>query len=297
MAEALEVRCVFGETGEPERARVRVVFRPTAHHPHQQDDIFQWFFAVRGVAGSDFDGGIYIGRVVLPPEYPLRPPHFLLVTPSGRFETHTKICLSISQFHEADGLWSPSWSIRTALTALIPFMVTPGGGAVGALDWPPDDKRALASASAAAPPAGGLGPDRQAVIDRLHAKLKARMAAAAAAEEEEEEEEEGDAAAAATAADAAVAPAAAVAPPPPPPPAEADGLRQRTAAAPAPAPPSPVAPAPAPPSPAAVRPRAAAGEWEDALLTVAATLLVLVIASVLARSVLRALGATAVRSV
>ena len=260
---------------------------------HTQDDIFQWFFAVRGATGSDFDGGIYIGRVVLPPEYPLRPPHFLLVTPSGRFETHTKICLSISQFHEADGLWSPSWSIRTALTALIPFMVTPGGGAIGALDWSPDDRRALASASAAAPPAGGLGPDRQAVIDRLHAKLKARMAA----EKEEEGGGAGAAPVAAVDAPAAVAPAAAAPPPPPPPPAEAEGLRQRTAPAPAPAPPSPVAPAPAPPSPAAVRPRAAAGEWEDALLTTAAAFLVLVIASVLARSVLRALGATAVRSV
>ena len=110
-----------------------------------EDDIFQWFFAVAGAPGSEFEGGIFVGRVTLPPEYPLRPPSFIMLTPSGRFETGVKICLSISAFHEADGLWSPSWSVRTALVALIPFMTTDGGGAIGALDWSPEERRALAA--------------------------------------------------------------------------------------------------------------------------------------------------------
>lgn len=268
-----ERRC--GGGGEPEKKTPDPnplrpsLFFPT---PLSQDDIFQWFFAIRGARGSDFDGGIYVGRILLPPEFPMRPPSFVLLTPSGRFETGVKICLSISQFHEQDGLWSPSWSIRTALVALIPFFDTPGGGAIGALDWSPADRRDLAAKAAAAPPEAGLGPERQAVIDRLHAKLKARMV-----EEREKERAAGqDEGAAASQPAAAAEPAAAT--------AAGDGLRQRAVPA------ATAATPPAAPAPAPRRPTAAA-EWEDALLTVVAALLVLLIGVCLARSVLRTMGA------
>jgi hypothetical protein len=51
---------------------------------------------------------------------------------SGRFETNTKICLSISSYHPEQ--WQPSWSMRTALTALIAFFPSPAKGAVGSLE-------------------------------------------------------------------------------------------------------------------------------------------------------------------
>ena len=61
-----------------------------------EDDIFDWHFALFGPPGTPFERGIYHGRIVLPPEYPFKPPSFVLLTPNGRFETNTKICLSIS---------------------------------------------------------------------------------------------------------------------------------------------------------------------------------------------------------
>lgn len=39
------------------------------------------------------------GRIILPPEYPLKPPNIVLLTLNGRFEVGTKICLSISAHH------------------------------------------------------------------------------------------------------------------------------------------------------------------------------------------------------
>lgn len=62
---------------------------------------------IRGAPDTDFAGGIYHGRILLPPEYPFKPPHVVFLTPSGRFETHTKICLSFSAFHPE--LWQPAW--------------------------------------------------------------------------------------------------------------------------------------------------------------------------------------------
>ena len=155
-----------------------------------------------------------MGRISLPHEYPLKPPSFEMLTPSGRFETGVKICLSISNYHEE--LWSPSWSVRLALVALAAFMPTPAGGAIGGLvrgqgeggaggrgrgvgrlacaasgpprplfpffppffqDYTPDERRALAAASRVAPPKAGSAP-RQEVVDRLHARLLAAEAGA-----------------------------------------------------------------------------------------------------------------------
>ncbi|KAJ7413890.1 hypothetical protein WISP_87826 [Willisornis vidua] len=120
---------------------------PTDHYHAQplEDNLFEWHFTVRGPPDSDFDGGIYHGRIVLPPEYPMKPPSIILLTANGRFEVGKKICLSISGHHPET--WQPSWSIRTALLAIIGFMPTKGEGAIGSLDYTPEERRALAKNS------------------------------------------------------------------------------------------------------------------------------------------------------
>ena len=40
----------------------------------REDDLFDWHFTLRGPPNSDFQGGIYHGRILLPKEYPLKPP-------------------------------------------------------------------------------------------------------------------------------------------------------------------------------------------------------------------------------
>ncbi|XP_030346041.1 ubiquitin-conjugating enzyme E2 J1 isoform X2 [Strigops habroptila] len=120
---------------------------PTDHYHAQplEDNLFEWHFTVRGPPDSDFDGGFYHGRIVLPPEYPMKPPSIILLTANGRFEVGKKICLSISGHHPET--WQPSWSIRTALLAIIGFMPTKGEGAIGSLDYTPEERRALAKKS------------------------------------------------------------------------------------------------------------------------------------------------------
>lgn len=44
------------------------------------DNLFEWHFTVRGPADSDFDGGVYHGRILLPPEYPMKPPNIIILT-------------------------------------------------------------------------------------------------------------------------------------------------------------------------------------------------------------------------
>ena len=80
-----------------------------------ETDLFEWHFTFKGPPSSVYSGGIYHGRIILHPAYPLRPPMFRFSTPSGRFETNREICLSISGHHEET--WQPAWGVRTALVA------------------------------------------------------------------------------------------------------------------------------------------------------------------------------------
>ncbi|XP_028751728.1 ubiquitin-conjugating enzyme E2 32-like [Neltuma alba] len=130
-----------------------------------EENIFEWQFAIRGSCETEFEGGIYHGRIQLPAEYPFKPPSFMLLTPNGRFETQTKICLSISNHHPEH--WQPSWSVRTALVALIAFMPTNPNGALGSLDYKKEERRALAIKSREAPPRFGT-PERQKLTDEIH---------------------------------------------------------------------------------------------------------------------------------
>lgn len=130
-----------------------------------EENIFEWQFAIRGPGDTEFEGGIYHGRIQLPAEYPFKPPSFMLLTPNGRFETQTKICLSISNHHPEH--WQPSWSVRTALVALIAFMPTNPNGALGSLDYKKEERRALAIKSREAAPKFGT-PERQKLIDEIH---------------------------------------------------------------------------------------------------------------------------------
>jgi len=110
-----------------------------------ENDMFEWHFTIRGADGTDFEGGYYHGRILLPAEYPFKPPNIVFLTPSGRFETNTKVCLSFSAYHPE--LWQPAWGIRLILEALVSFLPTKGDGAIGALDWTSDERKRLAKKS------------------------------------------------------------------------------------------------------------------------------------------------------
>ncbi|KAM3422724.1 Ubiquitin-conjugating enzyme E2 J1 [Cercospora zeina] len=115
------------------------------HAAPLETDLFEWHFTLRGTSQSPYEGGIYHGRIVLPPAYPLKPPSFRFLTPSGRFEVNREICLSISGHHEET--WQPAWGIRTALVAIRSFMDTDAKGQVGGMDASEDARKRWAAQS------------------------------------------------------------------------------------------------------------------------------------------------------
>lgn len=111
-----------------------------------------------------------------------QPPNIVFLTPNGRFEVGMKICLTVSAHHPET--WQPSWSIRTGkligyfpalfsfaddtresfdcnhwyvavvtkasvlfvMFLLLPgFMPTPGGGAIGSIDYSKEVRQEMVS--------------------------------------------------------------------------------------------------------------------------------------------------------
>ncbi|CAM9389619.1 unnamed protein product [Ectocarpus sp. 6 AP-2014] len=112
------------------------------HAAPLESNLFEWHFTIRGPPDTEFEGGVYHGRIILPPEYPFRPPDIMFNTPNGRFSTGMKICLTISSYHPEH--WQPAWGIRLILEALISFFPSPSHGALGGLDWSAGERKRLA---------------------------------------------------------------------------------------------------------------------------------------------------------
>lgn len=94
---------------------------PFAQAEPDPSNILQWHYIITGPPDTPYTGGTYHGLLKFPKDYPFKPPSIQMYTPSGRFQTNTRLCLSISDYHPES--WNPSWSVGTILTGLISFMV------------------------------------------------------------------------------------------------------------------------------------------------------------------------------
>lgn len=108
-------------------------------------NLFEWHFSIQGLEGSQYDGGIYHGRLILPPQYPASPPRVQVWTPSGRFVPLADICLSASAYHPES--WKPSaWNLRTIIESLRLHFITPAIE-IGGMTEPPEKRQQLAKES------------------------------------------------------------------------------------------------------------------------------------------------------
>ncbi len=114
----------------------------------REENIMEWRFVMKGSddEGSPYSGGYYMGKLVFPPQYPWKPPSVLMCTPSGRFETDRRICLSISDYHPET--WSPSWNVGTILLGIISFFHETTS-TLGSLETTDEAKKRYASESKA----------------------------------------------------------------------------------------------------------------------------------------------------
>ena len=137
--------------GRLQKEAVNMARSPPAnvHARPRPDDILVWHYVLDGAPGSPYAGGQYHGVLRFPPEYPLKAPSVLMLTPSGRFAVNTRLCLSMSDFHPET--WNPAWNVGTILLGLLSFMSDEGDPVTaGSIVTTPAERAAFARASGAA---------------------------------------------------------------------------------------------------------------------------------------------------
>ncbi|WVW79642.1 hypothetical protein I302_101611 [Kwoniella bestiolae CBS 10118] len=110
----------------------------------EEKNILDWHFIIRGPPDTPYEGGEYHGLIWFPSDYPFKPPDVKMFTPSGRFETGHKICMSMTSYHPST--WNAAWSVATILTGLLSFMLSDEITA-GAVKTSEADKKILAKQS------------------------------------------------------------------------------------------------------------------------------------------------------
>lgn len=71
--------------------------------------MFDWHFTLRGPRDTEFEGGIYHGRILLPSDYPFKPPNIILLTVSVAFTRLLAFSVSV-------------WMCRAHATDALPWM-------------------------------------------------------------------------------------------------------------------------------------------------------------------------------
>lgn len=84
------------------------------------EDLHLWYFIIYDLKDTDYENGIYLGKVTLPTNYPFKAPDFIFLTENGRFELNRRICTSFTGFHQ--DTYSASWNVVSLCSALISFM-------------------------------------------------------------------------------------------------------------------------------------------------------------------------------
>lgn len=84
------------------------------------DNIYEWHYIIFGTI-NPYTYGQYYGVLTLHEDYPMKAPRIIMKTPNGRFKTDTRLCFSMSDYHQET--WSPNWNIRTIMIGFYSFML------------------------------------------------------------------------------------------------------------------------------------------------------------------------------
>ncbi|PXF45909.1 Ubiquitin-conjugating enzyme E2 J2 [Gracilariopsis chorda] len=135
-------------TSKTSTHRLRKEFRNISREPPPHitarplpSNILKWYFVLEGPTNTPYEGGIFMGRLQFPEQYPYKPPAVYMCTPQGRFKCNQKLCLSMSDFHPET--WNPLWSVSAVLTGLLSFMLG-NEDTVGSIQTTTSQKRLLA---------------------------------------------------------------------------------------------------------------------------------------------------------
>jgi ubiquitin-conjugating enzyme E2 J2 len=84
---------------------------------YSESEELTYYFLIR-LDAQPYENGYYIGKIIVPSDYPKNPGDFYLLTPNGRFMTNNKICMSNTSYHK-DQWAAAGWNIERMVQGII----------------------------------------------------------------------------------------------------------------------------------------------------------------------------------
>jgi ubiquitin-protein ligase len=102
------------------------------------------------LGSGEYEGGYYIGKIVLPSTYPTDPGNFYMLTPQGRFKpsgknNDEKICLTNSGYHKES--WTPMWNIKNMVIAFVSIFQSDDTTGISHIKQSPQERKEMAKNS------------------------------------------------------------------------------------------------------------------------------------------------------
>jgi len=120
-------------------------------------DIRIWYVRIAGL-DTPYKGGEYIFMLIVPDEFPHKPPRLIFLTPNGLFIPGHKVCISVGEFHTDDGPgrdgaygWRPALGMSGFAAQVMNALICSDtlGSGIGITQSSPAEKKRLAEASRA----------------------------------------------------------------------------------------------------------------------------------------------------
>jgi len=108
---------------------------------------FIFYFLLVGDKGSPYEGGYYIGKIILSPEHPNKPGSVMMLTPSGRFTAGTKICLTNTDYHMES--FSPIWTVEQMIMGIYSIFIEDKEHGISHIKQSINDRKIMAANSVA----------------------------------------------------------------------------------------------------------------------------------------------------
>ena len=78
-----------------------------------QENMYIWYFLLANFKDCAYEGGYYLGKILLNEDYPFKAGNIQMLTPSGRFEIGKNICVTATAYHQSE--YNVTWNIKSLI--------------------------------------------------------------------------------------------------------------------------------------------------------------------------------------
>lgn len=104
-----------------------------------------FYFLLKGDSDSVYNGGYFIGKIMIPETYPQKAGDYMMLTPNGRFVIDKKICLSNSGYHPES--WSPCWTLQSMMVGFSSIFLDDNDSGIGHIKKSAEEREYYAQSS------------------------------------------------------------------------------------------------------------------------------------------------------